>query len=54
MNPRDRNQGPIESPFTIRYVWPKAPSLVSLQYDLSSQDVSPQSGGIDSASGVVF
>jgi len=33
---------------------PKAPTLVSLQYDLSSQDLSSQSGGIDSASGVVF
>jgi hypothetical protein len=54
MNPRDRNQGPIESPFTIRYVWPKAPSLVSLQYDLSSQDVSPQSGGSTQLAGWYF
>ena len=45
---------PIESPLTRSHVCPKAPSLVSLQSDLSSQDVSEQSAGIDSARALRF
>ena len=41
-------------PFTTSHVCPKGRSLVSLQRDLSSQDVSQQSAGTDSASALHF